>query len=165
MHIYIQNILRFVLLVLFQVLVLNNIQFLGYVCPYIYLLFILSLPVQTPRWLTLILAFIIGLTVDVFSNTMGLHAFATVFMAFLRYPVIKLFVSLEENENPSPSLKTFGIANYIKYMLLLVLIHHVVLFSMEAFNFIGFGVLMLKTLISSVVTIVLILAVQFLKKE
>ena len=165
MHIYIQNILRFVLLVLFQVLVLNNIQFLGYVCPYIYLLFILSLPVQTPRWLILILAFIIGLTVDVFSNTMGLHAFATVFMAFLRYPVIKLFVSLEENENPSPSLKTFGIANYIKYMLLLVLIHHVVLFSMEAFNFIGFGVLMLKTLISSVVTIVLILAVQFLKKE
>ncbi len=86
-----QNILSFVLLVLFQVLALNNIQFLGFINPYIYILFIIALPVKTPRWLSLILAFILGLTLDIFSNTLGMHAFATVLIAFLRNGIINLF--------------------------------------------------------------------------
>ena len=85
-----QNIFRFILLVLFQVLVLNNIQFLGYINPYLYILFILSLPVQMPRWFLLVLAFILGLSIDIFSNTLGMHAFATVFVAFFREGIIKL---------------------------------------------------------------------------
>ena len=77
-----QNIFSFILLVLVQVLVLNNIQFLGYIDPYLYILFILVLPVQMPRWFLLILAFALGITIDIFSNTLGMQAFATVFIAF-----------------------------------------------------------------------------------
>jgi len=84
----IQNIIRFLLLVLFQVLVLNNIEFLGFINPYLYILFILSLPVQTPRWFALLLAFVLGLTIDTFSNTMGMHAFASVLICFLRNGII-----------------------------------------------------------------------------
>ena len=160
-----QNILRFILLVFVQVFVLNNIQLWGYLNPYLYVLFILALPVRLPQWIELLLAFVLGLTIDMFSNTMGLHAFATVFLAFFRYPVIKLFAETEEGANPIPSFHTFGIAGYLKYVVTLVIIHHFVLFLLEAFTFTNISALFLKALLSSLVTGLLIVAVQLLKKE
>ena len=165
MPIITQNILRFIFLVLAQIFVLNKIQFLGYLNPYLYILFILALPVRVPQWVTLLLAFVLGLTIDTFSNTMGLHAFAAVFMAFFRFPVIKLIVTVDERLNPSPSFHTFGITNYLKYALILVAIHHVVLFFMEAFSFAHVGILLLRILLSVLVTSMLIAAIQLLKKE
>ena len=160
-----QNIFRFILLVLFQVLVLNNIQFLGYINPYLYILFILSLPVQMPRWFLLILAFALGLTIDIFSNTPGMHAFATVLVAFFRGGIIKLFTNLEEGNNPTPSFHTFGVSAYIKYVVLIVIIHHSTLFILEAFSFSHFWILSAKILLSSLVTILLILGIQSIKTK
>jgi rod shape-determining protein MreD len=160
-----QNIFRFVLLVLFQVLVLNNIQFLGYINPYLYILFILALPVQMPRWFLLVLAFIIGLTIDIFSNTIGMHAFATVFVAFFRDGIIKLFTNIEEGNNPTPSFHTFGVSAYVKYIVVMVLIHHATLFILEAFSFAHFWLMLVKILISSMITIMLILGIQSIKTK
>lgn len=160
-----QNIIRFILLVLVQVLVLNNIQFLGYINPYLYILFILALPVQMPRWATLLLAFGLGLIIDTFSNTIGMHAFATVLMAFLRNGIIKLFTSIEEGNNPTPSFYTFGVSAYVKYMVVLVLIHHTTLFLLEAFSFTNFGITVAKIILSSFVTILMILGIQSLSKK
>ena len=160
-----QNIFRFVLLVLFQVLVLNNIQFLGYINPYLYILFILALPVQLPRWFLLILAFVLGLTIDAFSNTIGMHAFATVFVAFFREGIIKLFTNIEEGNNPTPSFHTFGVSAYIKYVVLMVIIHHTTLFILEAFSFSNFWTMLAKIILSSFVTILLILGIQSIKTK
>ena len=160
-----QNIFRFILLVLFQVLVLNNIQFLGYINPYIYILFILALPVQTPRWFLLLLAFVLGLTIDIFSNTIGMHAFATVFVAFYRDGIVKLFTNIEEGNNPTPSFHTFGVSAYVKYVIVLVLIHHSALFILEAFSFTHFWIMLAKILLSSLVTVLLILGIQSLKTK
>jgi len=160
-----QNILRFVLLVLLQVLVLNNIQFLGYINPYIYILFILVLPVQMPRWFLLILAFFLGLTIDVFSNTPGTHAFATVFVAFFRDGIIKLFTNIEEGNNPTPSFHTFGVSSFVKYVIVMVLVHHTILFILEAFSFVNFWIVLAKILLSSLVTILLILGIQSIKTK
>jgi len=160
-----QNIFRFLLLVLFQVLVLNNIQFLGYINPYLYLLFILALPVQMPRWFLLILAFILGLSIDIFSNTIGMHAFATVFVAFFRDRIIKLFTNIEEGNNPTPSFYTFGVSAYVKYVVLMVLIHHTTLFLLEAFSIAHIWIMLAKILLSSLVTILLILGIQSLKTK
>ncbi|MDD4969133.1 MAG: rod shape-determining protein MreD [Paludibacter sp.] len=160
-----QNIFRFALLVLFQVLVLNNIQFLGYINPYLYILFILVLPVQMPRWFLLILAFILGLTIDIFSNTPGTHAFATVFVAFFREGIIKLFTNIEEGNNPTPSFHTFGVSAFIKYVVLIVFIHHTILFTLEAFSFAHFGIMLAKILLSSLVTVLLILGIQSIKTK
>jgi rod shape-determining protein MreD len=160
-----QNIFRFVLLVLFQVLVLNNIQFLGYINPYLYILFILALPVQLPRWFLLILAFVLGLTIDAFSNTIGMHAFATVFVAFFREGIIKLFTNIEEGNNPTPSFHTFGVSAYIKYVVLMVIIHHTTLFILEAFSFSNFWIMLAKIILSSFVTILLILGIQSIKTK
>ena len=160
-----QNIFRFILLVLFQVLVLNNIQFLGYINPYLYILFILALPYQIPRWFLLLLAFILGISIDIFSDTLGMHAFATVFVAFFRNGIIKLFTNIEEGNNPTPSFYTFGVSAYVKYVIVMVLIHHSTLFILEAFSFTHFWILLTKILLSSFITILLIFGIQSIKTK
>lgn len=160
-----RNIIRFVILVLVQVLVLDNIQFLGYINPYLYVFFILALPVRTPRWLSLVAAFILGLTIDAFSNTMGLHAFASVLIAFLRNPIIKLFTTIDEGANPEPSFVSLGAWVYIRYATVLVLIHHIALFFLESFSFVDVGFLLVKILLSTLVTLLLIFAIQLVKRH
>ena len=160
----IRNIINFILLVLIQTLVLNNIQFLGFANPCLYLLFIISQPVKQPRGLTLVLAFALGITIDIFSNTLGLHAFATVLVAYIRKYVINVFVSLDEGVNPVPTFYTFGIAAYIKYLAVMVVVHHLTLFFLEAFSFADFWLVLLRITASSAVTILLILGVRSLFK-
>ena len=165
MPVVLKNIFRFIILVLVQVLVLNNIQFLGYINPYIYILFILSLPVRTPRWTSLLLAFVLGLTIDIFANTPGMHASAAVLIAFLRNGVISLFITIDEGNNPTPSFYTFSVATYVKYVVTLVIIHHATLFFLEAFSFANFWLTLFKIILSSTVTILLILGIQSLNKK
>ncbi len=165
MIVFIQNIIRFVLLVTIQVLVLNNIQFLGYINPYIYILFIISLPVQVNRHLIILLGFLLGLIIDMFTNTPGMHAFATVLIAYLRYGTIRLFTSIEEGSNPTPSFFTFGVAAYIKYVFVLVFIHHTTLFLLEAFSLIDIKTIILKILLNTVVTLLIILGIQTFRKK
>lgn len=86
----VQQIIRFVVLVLFQVLVVNHIRLGGYVHPYIYLIFVMLLPFNTPKWQILVLGFTLGLTIDLFTGTPGLHAGATTLMAFCRPSIIRL---------------------------------------------------------------------------
>ena len=147
MLVFIQYIVLFIVLVLSQVLILNNIQFLGFLNPYIYVLFVMSLPVKFPRWATLLLAFGLGLTIDVFANTLGMHAFATVLMAFAMPLITKLIINIEEGSNPMPSFRTFGLAVYVKYVFLLVFIHHITLFLLESFGFNNFGLLDRKSVV------------------
>lgn len=153
------------MLVLAQVLALNNIQFLGFINPYIYILFILLLPVRLPRGILLLLAFGLGLTIDAFSNTMGMHAFATVLVAFFRNGVIKLFTSIEEGNNPTPSFYTFGVGAYVKYVVVMVLLHHSALFILESFSFNHLWIVTFKILLSSLVTILLILGIRSFNKK
>lgn len=165
MAVALQNILRFIMLILLQVFILDNIQFMGYLNPMIYVLFILSLPVRFPKWAILFLAFIMGLIIDIFSNTAGMHSFALVFAAFLRTPIINIFTSLDEGSNPTPSFHTFGVSAYVKYVITIVLLHHITLFFIESFSFLHLTLLIPKIIISSAVTILLILAFQSFKAK
>ena len=165
MLVTLQNIFRFILLIVLQIFLLDNIQFLGYITPMIYVLFILSLPVRFPRSLLLLLAFAMGLIIDIFSNTLGIHAFATVFVAFVRNPVINIFTSIDEGNNPTPSFHSFGVGAYVRYVITIVLLHHTTLFLLEAFSLMNVVFLVPKILISSAVTILLILATQSLKSR
>lgn len=164
-QLYLKNIVRFVIFILVQVWVLNNIQFLGFINPYIYILFILSLPVKTNRWIVLLLSFVLGICIDMFSDTLGLHAFATVLVGFLRTPVTNLIVSNEDNVNLEPSFKTFGVSSYVKYVVILILIHHFTLFYLEAFTLAHFWITLCRALLSSITTILLILGIQLLKRN
>lgn len=165
MILLIQNIARLFLLLIIQLFVLNNIRFLGYINPYIYLMFFLMLPVKFPRWLELIIAFVVGLIIDSFLNTPGIHAFSTVLLSFLRAPVINIYTSVEEGANPEPSFHSFGAAAFIKYVVTLVLIHHFVFYFIEIFSFENFWSDLFKTVLNSTVTILIILGVLSLKKK
>ena len=152
-----------VVLVLLQVLLLNNIQFSGYINPYMYVLFTLLLPFETPRYLLLLLGFFLGLLVDIFSNTPGFHASATTFLAFLRPYTISLISPRDTIEvNTPPRLKFMGIGWFLRYTLILVLAHHLFLFFVEAFTFNGFIHTLVRSLLSAAFTSILIIISQFL---
>lgn len=155
-------IFMFVGLVLTQVLVLNYIQFSGFVNPYIYILFILLLPLNSPRYLVLIAAFVLGLTIDIFSNSLGMHAFATVFVAYMRPLVIRIISNREEDKNNYPGLLQFKFRWFISYTTIMVLIHHLVLFYLEVYTFSNFIETLFRVFLSSIFSIVLIVLSQFI---
>jgi len=159
----IRNILRFIGLVLLQVLILNHVALGGYVNPYLYVLFVLWLPFATERWVLLLSAFLLGISVDIFSNTIGLNAAATVAMAFARPFVISAISTGTDFEAGSrPSMRGQGMRWYLTYIILLVLIHHVVLFYLEVFRFSEFFSTLLRVVLSSIFTIGLVILAEYL---
>ena len=162
-NVYLKNIARFVFLVLFQVLVLNNIQLGGYLNPYFYVLFILLLPFETPRWLLLLAAFLLGFAIDIFENTMGINIAASVLIAFFRPLVIKMLTSEQEYEpGLEPCVKDLGFSWFISYSVILVFIHHFALFYLEVFRFSEFLTTLYRVMASTVFTIALILISQYM---
>ena len=87
-HPVVRNVYLFVFLVLLQVLIFNNVEYWGYVNPMVYIVFILLLPYRENRMPSLVAAFLIGLCIDIFSNTGGLHAASSVLIAYLRNPIL-----------------------------------------------------------------------------
>ncbi len=157
------NVIRFFFLVFLQVLILNNINLGGYINPYFYIYFILLLPFGAPRWLLLISAFILGLSIDIFTNTIGLNAAACVVMAFFRPFVISAISTGPESLiGDTPSLRNQGIKWFLYYSIILVLIHHSVLFYLEIFRFSEFTVTFIRVLLSSAFTMVLVLISEYL---
>ena len=153
------QIIRFVVLVLLQVLVINHIRLGGYVHPYIYMIFIMLLPFSTPKWQLL------GLTVDLFTGTLGLHAGATTLMAFCRPSIIKLVSGNQKFENiTEPNLGQLGGIWFFRYALCMVFIHHLALFFLESFSFRLIGQVMLRILLSVPVSIFLIMMILFIFK-
>ncbi|TAL58791.1 MAG: rod shape-determining protein MreD [Bacteroidetes bacterium] len=158
----IKNTIRFLFLVLFQVLVLNNIQLSGYLNPFLYVLFVLMLPFQTPKWMALLLAFIAGISVDMFSDTGGMHAAASVFMAFMRDHVLKLISPREGYDAvQSPTVQQFGFGWFFSYAGILILVHHFILFYMEAFHFSGFFSTLFRVILSSLFSLTIVFISQF----
>ena len=159
------QIVRFVALVLFQVLVINHIRLGGYVHPYIYLIFIMLLPFNTPKWQLLVLGFLLGLTIDLFTGTPGLHAGATTLMAFCRPSIIKLVSGNQKFENvQEPNLRHLDGIWIFRYVLCMVLVHHFTLFFLESFSVYLIGQVLLRILLSVPVSIFLIMMILYIFK-
>jgi len=157
------NIIRFIILVGLQVLILENINLRGYINPYLYVYFILLLPFETPGWLLLIASFLMGFSIDTFVGTMGIHTAASVLMAFARPLIIKAIPSRKEFEpGMKPSISDLGFLWFFTYSLLLVFIHHFALFYLEVFSFTDFFNTLLRVLLSSIFTILLVIIAQYL---
>jgi rod shape-determining protein MreD len=154
-------ILIFFILVILQILVFNNIQFSGYVNPYVYILFVFLLPFETPGYLLLIVAFLLGLTIDIFSNTPGMHSFATVFMAAVR-PSLLRGIAPKDNYQPGtlPTIQDYGVAWYFKYTVVLILVHHTVLFFIEVFDLTYIFSTLWRILASSMFTLIFVFIAQ-----
>ena len=156
--IIIVNFIRFIVLVFLQVFLLKNITLYNLSTPYLYILFILLLPFETPNLLLFALAFIIGLTIDAFYDTPGLHAASCVLLAFVRVLFISITVQKEGFDNePEPTLSNMGFRWFFLYALVLTLFHHFFLFNLEAFNFSELQYTLGRVILSSLLTVFLIL--------
>jgi len=155
-------IVSFVSIVLIQVMLMNNIQFSGFINPYFYILFIILLPINIPSYLLLILGFLLGITIDIFSNTPGIHASATVFIAFLRPFIINSYNLDDKERMMIPSINNIGLKWFIKYVAIMIVAHHFFLFYIEVFSFSGFLHTLLRCVLSSIFTFVFILISQFI---
>ena len=157
--------LIFVLLILLQVLLFNNIQFSGYINPYIYVMFILLLPVEIPAWLMLLLSFAMGVTIDYFSGSPGVHSSATVLAGFVRPYVLRVISPRDGYESgASPSMLIYGFRWFLTYTLVIILVHHTALFYLEVFRFTDFFRTMLRVLLSSLFSIIFILLIEFYRR-
>ena len=159
----IKHIYRFLILVLTQVLILNNVFFLGYINPYIYILFIMLLPFNTAKWLLLILSFGLGICVDAFQNSIGIHTFSCVLIAYFRTNILNVLLpqlKSKKQTNLEFSLQEFGFQRAFIYTGSMVLIHHFTLFSLESFRPELISIF-LRTVSSSIVSVLLLIIIQY----
>jgi rod shape-determining protein MreD len=157
--------LIFIVLIVLQVVLFDNIQFSGYVNPYVYILFILLLPVEIPSWLLLILSFITGLLMDFFLGSPGMHTFSTVLAGFVRPYVLRAVSPRDGYEaHASPSMLNYGFTWFLTYTFVIVLVHHTSLFYLEVFRFTEFFRTLLRVLLSSLFSITFILLLEFYRR-
>jgi len=160
-----KNIIRFVVFLLVQVFVLNNIPPLhSLVVPYLYFLYILWLPFSINRTSLLILAFFFGLSLDAFTKQPGLHAAACVLMAYIRPFIINLLTAKETAEFNyiSPSAKSMGLAPYAIYVLILTFIHHTYMILLEWLQIGDFLLFLGKTAATTAVSFGMVMLVEML---
>lgn len=158
------NILRFVALMLVQVMLLDHLDLAnGWVVPYLYVLFIIMLPFETPPWATLLLGFLTGLLMDFFTSTPGMHTSACVLMAYVRIQLLRLLAPREGYEfGKRPIIPHMGLAWFMTFAAVLVVVHHLWLFFVEVYRFDHFFTTLFRALTSAAATLVLCLLAQAL---
>jgi len=148
--------MRFILLILIQVLILNEFNVFGYINPVIYQLLIILLPFNINSVQKLILAFILGISMDIFEDSGGIHAAATLTIAYLRPLFLRNSFGLSYDYQ---TLKFYDapFRERFNYISLMVLVHHIVLFSLEIFSVDHLLFFIKKTIYSSIFSILLII--------
>jgi len=152
MNILFSQILIFFSLAILQGLVFNHINFLGGINPYPYVLFIILFPIKiTDETVLIISGFLIGLVVDMFLDTGGIHAGASVFLAYMRALVLRFFFKANY-EYHDIKIKALDVRSKLHYIMILIIIHHLVLFCLQIFNLSEIGLILKHTLYSGVFT-------------
>ncbi|HLW14814.1 MAG TPA: rod shape-determining protein MreD [Flavobacteriaceae bacterium] len=149
------QVFRFIVLLAVQILILNNVQLFGYSSPYVYILFIIGFPLTANRNLLILLGFILGLAVDIYSNSGGVHAGASVLIAYLRPFLLKFSfgVSFEHNNIKFTQAE---VKQQMLYLFSMVFIHHFVLFALENFSVKLLVQTLESTLVSTIFSSILI---------
>ncbi|WP_291116418.1 rod shape-determining protein MreD [Flavobacterium sp. UBA6135] len=157
------NIFRFVLLLALQIVIFNQLDFLKFINPYPYILFILLYPVNANKYGLLLVSFFLGLLMDMFSDSGGVHAAACVTLAYLRPTFFRFsfglsyeYQTVKINERLTPERFSF--------LLVSVVTHHLILFLLEIFRFTFFWDILLRTFLSSIFTLILCICLIYLFK-
>ncbi|MFK7756846.1 MAG: rod shape-determining protein MreD [Flavobacteriales bacterium] len=167
MPLLIRNIIRFIILMLLQMVVLNNMTTMGfsyaYLVPQVYVLFILFLPFETPTWLSVMIGFVTGLIIDFSLNTEGLHAFACTTLAYAKPSLTRALSPRDDYDfNSEPTFVDQGMAWFLTYSSILIFIHHFVLFFMEKLSWSNFLATLFTVVLSSVFTLIIAIIYQFI---
>ncbi|MGY4385524.1 rod shape-determining protein MreD [Pedobacter sp. UYP24] len=156
------NMIRWFILLLFQILLLRNMSFYNLANPFIYVLFLLLLPFSTPNLLLYLIAFITGLTIDAFYDTYGVHTAACVVLVFVRILFISVSVNRDNFDEPEPTLGNMGFKWFLLYASLCIFSHHIILFLLETFRLTEITYTIVRSLLSSVFTLFIVLLIEFI---
>ena len=162
---YIKNIIRFILFILFQVFILNEVPPLHqFIVPYIYFLFILWLPFNINRFFLLIIAFAFGTSLDFFTGIGGLHAAPCLLIAYLRPYILNLLIAKDSTEKnySEPSIVSMGWAPYSLYIAILTFCHHFLLVLIEWLQFGNFVYFIGKVVGTTFISLLLIFIAEML---
>ena len=157
------NIIRFVLLLLAQVVLFNNINLFGFINPYPYILFIILYPVNGNKTALLLFSFALGILMDMFCNSGGVHATACVVLAYIRPTIFKFsfgvsyeYQTVKINDRLTPERFSF--------ILISVIIHHLLLFVLEIFKFNLIIDVLIRTFASALFTLILCIILIYIFK-
>ncbi len=156
------NVFRWLLLLFVQIFLLRNLAFYNLSTPFPYVLFLLILPFGIPNLLLFTIAFITGLTLDAFYDTLGVHTSACVTLALVRTLFISISLNREAADAPEPSLGNMGFKWFSLYAVFCIFAHHLVLFFLEAFKLTELAYTFSRTLLSVVFTLFTVLLVEFI---
>lgn len=146
-----------------QVLLFDQLQLLGVCHPYIYVLCLLMMPITLSHSADMIIGAIAGLIMDIFCNSMGVHTAACIFIMFIRPYLIGAIVNDKDRLNEQISLRSLGMEALLRYVAILVVIHHLIVFMLAAWNWAHIGFVLVETLVSSLVTISIIVGYNSLR--
>lgn len=151
----------FVALVLVQVLICNHMVLFNVAVPIVFIYFIIRLPMSLSRNWLMTLSFLLGLTVDIFSDTLGVNALSCVLLASLKRSVFFLYVpSDDKTKVEQPSMTTLGVAPYCKFLLTMTAIYSFMDFTIEFFTFSEFRSVIMMTLASTALSFPLLLGID-----
>ncbi len=160
------NSVRFILLLLLQVLVLNHVLLFGYINPILYILFVFLYPIKKEKGIFLVLSFLLGLSVDIFSNSGGVNAAATLLIAYIRLPLLHLIQNKTEFDYLLFNIKKLNLIQAIVYIFSLTFLHHLVVFLLEFYKTQNVFDISEKVLVTTIFSGILIsFSVQLLLKN
>jgi len=166
-NLILSNTIRFIGLVLLQVLILNHIDLFGYINPIAYIIWIFLFPIRKNKSLLLIASFLLGLSIDFFSDSGGINAAATLFIAFIRLPILKAILRKSDFDYVLFNIRTISLDKIFLYITTLTIIHHFIVFSLEYFSYNDFTTIISNTFFTSIFTILISIfgILLFVKKK
>ena len=154
---------RYIVVMLLQVLLFDQLQLWGVCHPYIYVLCLLMMPITLPHSMDMMIGAAVGLMMDVFCNSLGIHMAACVLLMLIRPYLLGVIVNDKDRLNEQINLRTIGWEALIRYTVILVLVHHLTIFTLAAWNWNYIGFVLIETAVSSAVTILVVLGYNALK--
>lgn len=154
---------RYILVMILQVLLFDQLQLWGVCHPYIYILCLLMMPITLPHNAEMVIGAVVGLIMDVFCNSLGIHTASCILLMFIRPYLIGAVVNDKDRLNEQISLRSIGMEALIKYVAIMVVVHHLTVFMLVAWSWHHLGFVLLETVVSSAITILVIIAYNLLK--
>lgn len=162
---FLKRLMLFLGLLLAQVLVLNHIQLFGYATPLLYVYFTISFRRHYPRWAILAWSFLLGLCVDVFSDTPGVAAASMTLAALLQPYFLELFIQRDNDDDVQPGIRSLGIGKYTVFALMLTFVFCLSFFTLETFSFFNWTQWLLGVAGSTALTLLIVVVIDNLRKE
>lgn len=161
---FLQEIGRLLLIFVLQVLLFDHLHIGSWGIVMMYILFLINLPIRIPRWAEMLIGLLVGIMMDVWHSSLGIHIAACVALSFVRPLLLNNAIQDIERIKDNISVQTIGRIEYTKCAVVLTVLHHFIVFSLETWNIQFWWIVILQTLISSAMTLCVILGYEHLKR-